>query len=74
MRQILVLDLNFYAIHTDMKKNPPKPSLLVELVNRKMEAQKSGETTSPFNKFLPKKPRNANGSSVGPSWGRRKGN
>ncbi len=57
-----------------MKKKPAKPSLLVELTNRKMEAQKSGELTESLRKFQPKKNRNENNSNVGPSWGRRKGN
>ena len=57
-----------------MKTTPAKPNLLTELCNRKMEAQKSGATAKPFNKFQPKRARNENGSNVGPSWGRRKGN
>jgi len=58
-----------------MKKTPPKPNLLVELTNRKMEAQKSGTTTTEsFRKFQPNKTRNENRSSVGPHWGPRKGN
>lgn len=57
-----------------MKKTAPKPNLLVELTKRKMEAQKSGAATEKFSKFKPNKPRNENNSSVGPSWGGRKGN
>lgn len=57
-----------------MKKKPKKPNLLVELTKRKMEAQKSGETSESFSKFQKGKPRNENNSNVGPSWGRRKGN
>ena len=57
-----------------MKKETPKPNLLVELTKRKMEAQKSGEIADSLRKFQPKKPRNANTSNVGPSWGPRKGN
>ena len=57
-----------------MKKKPAKPNLLVELTNRKMEAQKSGELSESLRKFQPKKNRNENNSNVGPSWGRRKGN
>ncbi len=57
-----------------MKKKPKKPNLLVELTNRKMEAQKSGATSESLRKFQPKKPRNQNNSNVGPSWGGRKGN
>lgn len=57
-----------------MEKNAAKPNLLVELMNRKMEAQKSGATSKSFGKFKPSKPRNLNGSNVGPSWGGRKGN
>lgn len=57
-----------------MKKAAKKPNLLVELTNRKMEAQKSGETTKSFGKFKAGKQRNENNSNVGPSWGRRKGN
>ncbi|MES2801339.1 MAG: hypothetical protein V4654_02505 [Bdellovibrionota bacterium] len=57
-----------------MKKTAPKPNLLVELMNRKMEAQKSGATSETFGKFKPGKPRNLNNSNVGPAWGPRKGN
>ncbi len=57
-----------------MKKKTLKPNLLVELTNRKMEAQKSGVTSESFRKFQPNKPRNENRSAVGPSWGQRKGN
>ncbi len=57
-----------------MKKSPAKPSLLVELTNRKMEAQKSGALAESLRKYQPRKPRNENNSSVGPSWGGRKGN
>jgi hypothetical protein len=57
-----------------MKKQPSKPSLLVELTNRKIEAQKSGAKSKSFSQFQPNKPRNENNSNVGPSWGRRKGN
>lgn len=56
------------------KKKTTKPNLLVELTKRKMEAQKTGETSESFSKFQKGKPRNENNSSVGPSWGRRKGN
>jgi len=64
----------FYASYTLMKKTTEKPSLLVELTKRKMEAQKSGEIAESLRKFQPKKPRNLNNSNVGPSWGGRKGN
>lgn len=57
-----------------MKKAAKKPNLLVELTKRKAEAQKSKTASEPFRKFQPNKPRNANNSNVGPSWGRRKGN
>jgi hypothetical protein len=57
-----------------MKKTTEKPKLLVELTNRKMEAQKAGAAPKYFGNFQPNKPRNVNGSSVGPSWGGRKGN
>lgn len=57
-----------------MKKTSAKPNLLVELTKRKMEAQKSGATSKSFGNFQPEKPRNVNGSNVGPSWGGRKGN
>jgi hypothetical protein len=57
-----------------MKKTTQKPNLLVELTNRKMEAQKSGAAAESFRKFQPGRPRNVNGSPVGPSWGGRKGN
>lgn len=57
-----------------MKQTSEKPNLLVELTKRKMEAQKSGATAEALRKFQPRKPRNLNGSNVGPSWGGRKGN
>lgn len=57
-----------------MKKTLQKPKLLVELTKQKMEAQKSKTTSESFSKFHPNKPRNANNSNVGPSWGGRKGN
>ena len=57
-----------------MKKTSAKPNLLVELTERKMAAQKSGEAKKPFSQLKPKKKRNENNSSVGPSWGARKGN
>lgn len=57
-----------------MKKTTTKPNLLVELMNRKMEAQKSGVALEAFRKFQPNKTRNVNNSNVGPSWGPRKGN
>ena len=57
-----------------MKKISQKAKLLVELTNRKMEAQKAGATAATFRKFQPGKVRNENGSNVGPSWGKRKGN
>lgn len=55
------------------KKTVKTPSLLVELMNRKMEAQKSGEISKSLKKFKPQE-RNKNNSNVGPSWGGRKGN
>lgn len=57
-----------------MKKNLEKPNLLVELTQRKKEALKSGAAPKSFSKFQKAKPRNVNNSSVGPSWGPRKGN
>jgi hypothetical protein len=57
-----------------MEKTPEKPNLLIELMKRKKEAQKAGTASKAFHKFQPKRPRNENGSSVGPSWGGRKGN
>jgi hypothetical protein len=58
-----------------MKKATKKPNLLVELTNRKKEAQKSGASTKEsFSKFKRSKSRNENNSNVGPSWGPRKGN
>jgi hypothetical protein len=57
-----------------MKKETQKPNLLVELNNRKKEAQKAGVTSESFDKFKPNKPRNQNRLTVGPSWGGRKGN
>ena len=59
-----------------MKNTTPtqKPTVLVEVINRKMEAQKSGSSSKFFVKFQPPKVRNLNNSSVGPSWGGRKGN
>lgn len=72
--QILVPYSRFYAISTQMKKTATKPNLLVELNNRKVEAQKSGANSASFGKFKPGKQRNENNSNVGPSWGKRKGN
>lgn len=57
-----------------MKKAAPKTNPLVELMNRKKEAQKSGAIAGSFGKFQRGKPRNENNSNVGPSWGPRKGN
>ena len=57
-----------------MKKTAPKPNLLVELTNRKKEAQKSGATTESFGKFQPTKSRYDKKSPVGPARGGRKGN
>ncbi len=58
-----------------MKKTAQKPNLLlVELTNRKMEAQKAGIPSQSFGKFQPNKSRNENNSAVGPHWGPRKGN
>lgn len=57
-----------------MKQTPPKTDLLTQLLNKKMEAQKAGSILKPFQNFRAKKDRNHNGSAVGPSWGRRKGN
>lgn len=51
-----------------------KPKLLVELINQKMEQQKTGGAQKTFGKFERGKPRNENNSNVGPSWGGRKGN
>jgi len=55
-------------------KSKSKPNLMVELTNKKMAEQKSGEKKESFGKFKPGKERNKNTSSVGPSWGGRKGN
>ncbi len=57
-----------------MKKKTPKSNLLVEINNRKKAEQKSGNKPESFDKFKPGKQRNQNNSSVGPSWGGRKGN
>jgi hypothetical protein len=57
-----------------MKTTSEKPSLLVELTKRKMEAQNSGATADSLRKFKPQKLRNMNTSNVGPHWGPRKGN
>lgn len=57
-----------------MKKTSAKPNLLVEIINRKIEARKSGAATPSFSKFKRTKDRNENNSSVGPAWGPRKGN
>ncbi len=57
-----------------MKKASAKPNILVEINNRKVAAQKSGENSQSFGKFKPNKSRNENNSNVGPSWGKRKGN
>lgn len=60
---------------TTKKKTPTKKANpLVELLKRKTEAQKSGDTAGTFGKFQKGKPRNENNSNVGPSWGPRKGN
>ncbi len=55
-------------------KTPKKPTLIEQMMKRKIEAQESGETSASFGKFKFKKDRNENNSNVGPSWGRRKGN
>ena len=57
-----------------MKKASAKPNILVEINNRKVAAQKSGENSQSFGKFKQNKSRNENNSNVGPSWGKRKGN
>ncbi len=57
-----------------MKKPTQKPNLLIELTNRKIEAQKAGTPAKSFGKFQPNKSRNENNSAVGPHWGPRKGN
>ncbi len=57
-----------------MKKKSTKPNLLVELNNRKMEAQKSGATAESLKKFKPSKSRYEKKSPVGPARGGRKGN
>ena len=57
-----------------MKKSEKKTNLLVELNNKKVAEQKAGKKTESFGKFKPAKERNKNNSSVGPSWGGRKGN
>ena len=64
----------FFDSSTAMKKKTEKPTLLVELINRKMAAQKSGAAPESFGKFKPSKERNKNTSAVGPAWGGRKGN
>lgn len=55
-------------------KKAEKPNLMLELINQKMEQQKSGGAQKNFSKFQRGKPRNENNSNVGPSWGGRKGN
>ncbi len=58
-----------------MKKQSQKTNPIAELLKRKIDAQKSDNASSnSFRKFQPNKPRNENNSSVGPSWGGRKGN
>ena len=57
-----------------MKKKSKKPNLLVELTNRKMEAQESGATAESLRKFQPNKSRYDKKSPVGPARGGRKGN
>ncbi len=57
-----------------MKKTTKKPDLLVELMNRKIEQQKTGKKTDSFQKFQPGKSRYSKTSPVGPAWGGRKGN
>ena len=57
-----------------MKKDDKKPSLLVELTKRKMEAQMSGATAESLRKFQPSKVRYDKKSPIGPSRNRRKSN
>lgn len=57
-----------------MKKKSTKPNLLVELTNRKMEAQKSGAIAESLLKYKPMQSRYDKKSPVGPSRGGRKGN
>lgn len=56
-----------------MKKTPQKPDPVVKVSDLKMTAKKSLGKAS-FSKFMPNRERNKNNSSVGPSWGGRKGN
>jgi hypothetical protein len=56
-----------------MKETTKKPNLPVEVADRKIVAKKPDPKAS-FGKFMTNRERNKNNSSVGPSWGGRKGN
>ncbi len=57
-----------------MKSTTQKQNLKVEKANPKLAAQKAAAASETFRKFMPNSERNKNNSSVGPSWGGRKGN
>ena len=57
-----------------MKKTPQKPNQKVEIASAKEAAKKAAAASETFRKFMPNQQRNKNNSSVGPSWGGRKGN
>lgn len=62
-----------------MKETPQKPNQEVEVVvaDRKVVAKKpdsKANANASFGKFMANRERNKNNSSVGPSWGGRKGN
>jgi|JI6StandDraft_1071083.scaffolds.fasta_scaffold1818651_1 hypothetical protein len=56
-----------------MKETPQKPNQEVEVADRKVIVKKPDPKAS-FGKFMANRERNKNNSSVGPSWGGRKGN
>jgi len=57
-----------------MEKTIVKTTPLVELMNRKIEAKKSNNSSGFFSQFQPTQSRNSKKSPVGPSRGGRKGN
>lgn len=57
-----------------MEKTTVKANPMLELMNRKIEAKKSGKSSGFFSQFQPTQSRNSKKSPVGPSRGGRKGN
>lgn len=57
-----------------MEKTTIKANPMLELMNRKIEAKKSGKSSGFFSQFQPTQSRNNKKSPVGPSRGGRKGN